>query len=207
MDLDEDQYLTLVSEGEGLFRDRGSKFLAYAFPASEPETVLDRVAALRQEHPKARHYCFAYRLGTRGDNYRANDDGEPGGSAGKPILGQIDSFGLTDAGVIVVRYFGGTKLGVSGLIQAYKLSAAAALEAAPKKVCVLEDVFRIEFGYERMGDVMAALERMGIALRESHFGQRAWVAIGIRQKDAPATLEALRARLYDVNIVPLSRLL
>ena len=113
-----------------------------------------------------------------------------------------DSFGLTDAAVIVVRYFGGTKLGVSGLIQAYKRSAAAALEAAPKKVRVLEDFFRIEFGYDRMGDVMAALDRMGIAMRESHFGRQAWVEIAVRQKDAPATLEALRARLYDVKIVP-----
>ena len=120
-------YTTVENASTAEYKDKGSKFIAYAFPLSKQDEVKERVATLRNEHPKACHFCYAWRLGTDKQLYRANDDGEPSGSAGRPILGQIDSAGLTDVVIIVVRYYGGTNLGVPGLIKAYKTSAADAL--------------------------------------------------------------------------------
>ena len=123
-------YQTLKSPIQAEFKDKGSRFLAFAYPVQTAEQVKKHVDDLRQEHHKARHWCYAYRLGVDGNLFRANDDGEPSGSAGRPILGQIDSFELTDVLVVVVRYFGGTLLGVPGLIHAYKTSTQMALENA-----------------------------------------------------------------------------
>lgn len=121
-------FRTLASPVQAEWKDKGSRFIAYAYPVLGLDEIKTIVDNLRQEHHKARHWCYAYRLGTDGNQFRANDDGEPSGSAGRPILGQIDSFGLTDCVVVVVRYFGGTLLGVSGLIQAYKTSTMLALQ-------------------------------------------------------------------------------
>ena len=123
-------YRTLESPAQAEFKDKGSRFLAFAYPVQTAEQVKKHVDDLRQEHHKARHWCYAYRFGVDGNQFRANDDGEPSGSAGRPILGQIDSFELTDVLVVVVRYFGGTLLGVPGLIHAYKTSTQMALENA-----------------------------------------------------------------------------
>ena len=123
-------YLTLSTPTEAEFKDKGSRFLAFAYPVQTVEEVKRQLEALREAHHKARHWCYAYRLGTDGNRFRANDDGEPSGSAGRPILGQIDSAELTDVLVVVVRYFGGTLLGVPGLIHAYKTAAAEALKSA-----------------------------------------------------------------------------
>lgn len=123
-------YQTITAPVQAEFKDKGSRFIAFAYPVQTVEAVKHHVEALREAHHKARHWCYAYRLGTEGVQFRANDDGEPSGSAGRPILGQIDSFELTDVLVVVVRYFGGTLLGVPGLIQAYKNSTAEALAIA-----------------------------------------------------------------------------
>lgn len=123
-------YQTLSAQCEAEFKDKGSRFIAYAYPVLTTDEVKTIVDNLRQEHHKARHWCYAYRLGVDGNQFRANDDGEPSGSAGRPILGQIDSFELTDCLVVVVRYFGGTLLGVPGLIHAYKTSTQMALQSA-----------------------------------------------------------------------------
>ena len=123
-------YRTLAEPGQAEFKDKGSRFIAFAYPVRTAVEVKNYVDALRQEHHKARHWCYAYRLGTDGLQFRANDDGEPSGSAGRPILGQIDSAGLTDVLVVVVRYFGGTLLGVPGLIHAYKTASQMAFQAA-----------------------------------------------------------------------------
>ena len=123
-------YRTLAAPATAEFKDKGSRFIAYAYPVRTAEEVKTHVEAQRQAHHKARHWCYAYRIGTDGNQFRANDDGEPSGSAGRPILGQIDSFELTDVLVIVVRYFGGTLLGVSGLIHAYKTASQMAFQAA-----------------------------------------------------------------------------
>lgn len=125
-------YTTLAAPAEAEFKDKGSRFLAFAYPIKSAEDVKAHLDALREAHRKARHLCYAYRLGTDGNRFRANDDGEPAGSAGRPILGQIDSAGVSDVLVAVVRYFGGTLLGVPGLIHAYKTAAQMALQAAEK---------------------------------------------------------------------------
>ncbi|MDO4710002.1 MAG: YigZ family protein [Pseudomonadota bacterium] len=124
------RYRSIEAPASGEVKDRGSRFIGYAYPVTSTETLRKHLDTLRQAHPKACHWCYAYRLGADGSQFRANDDGEPSGSAGRPILGQIDSAGLSDVLVVVVRYFGGTLLGVPGLIAAYKGAAAAALAAA-----------------------------------------------------------------------------
>lgn len=150
---------TIELPAAGEFRDRGSKFIAYVYPVKDVTDFKEKLAALKKEHPKAAHYCFAYRLGTNRDNFRASDDGEPSGSAGRPILGQIDSKGLTQVLIVVVRYFGGTLLGVPGLINAYKTSAALALGAAniiEKPVLVY---YHLQFDYTRMNEVMRVMKQ------------------------------------------------
>jgi len=156
---DTNKYITLSGPATGDFRDRGSKFLAYAWPVATAGNVKEKLQGLKKEHPKAVHHCYAYRLGTDGSQFRANDDGEPSGSAGKPILGQIDSMGLTNVLVVVVRYFGGTLLGVPGLINAYKTATSQALEAAPKTEKWIEDFFEVSFDYPVMGEVLYLLKQ------------------------------------------------
>jgi len=154
-----DKYTTIIGESTADFRDRGSKFLAYAYPVQTLTQIKDRVSRLKKEHPKAVHHCLAWRLGTDGTQYRANDDGEPAGSAGKPILGQIDSMGLTNVLVVVVRYFGGTLLGVPGLINAYKTATADALTHCAKAEKWVEQLYEIEFDYPSMGEVLYILKQ------------------------------------------------
>ncbi len=154
-----DKYTTILDESTADFRDRGSKFLAFAYPVQTLAQIKDRINRLKKEHPKAVHHCLAWRLGTDGTKYRANDDGEPAGSAGKPILGQIDSVGLTNVLVVVVRYFGGTLLGVPGLINAYKTATADALAQCNKVEKWIEQLFEIEFDYPSMGEVLYILKQ------------------------------------------------
>jgi uncharacterized YigZ family protein len=155
-----EKYTTISAEGQGDFRDRGSKFLAYAYPIASVQEVKEKLQALKKEHPKAVHHCFAWRMGTDGTQHRANDDGEPSGSAGKPILGQIDSLELTNVLVVVVRYFGGTLLGVPGLINAYKTATAQALEAVPRIEKWIEQLYEITFDYPVMGEVLYLLKQI-----------------------------------------------
>lgn len=154
-----DKYITIAATGQGDFRDRGSKFLAYAYPIASPQDVKEKLQALRKEHPKAVHHCYAWRLGIDGTQYRSVDDGEPAGSAGKPILGQIDSLGLTNVLVVVVRYFGGTLLGVPGLINAYKTATAMALEGLPRTEKWVERQYELSFDYPAMGEVLYLLKQ------------------------------------------------
>lgn len=149
-----DYYQTIEQTGTAEYKDRGSRFIAYTFPAKDVAACKEQLAVVKKEHPKATHYCFAYRLGLDGNNFRVSDDGEPSGSAGRPILGQIDSKEVTDVLVVVVRYFGGTLLGVPGLINAYRSAAALALQVTPfvqKPVLVTYD---LQFDYTQMNEVM-----------------------------------------------------
>lgn len=155
---DVNKYTTTTTPGTGDFRDRGSKFLAYSYPVTTQQEIKDWLQALKKEHPKAVHHCYAWRLGTDGTQYRANDDGEPSGSAGKPILGQIDSLGLTNVLVVVVRYFGGTLLGVPGLINAYKTATSQSLETVAKTEKWIEQLVEISFDYPVMGEVLYLLK-------------------------------------------------
>ena len=149
-----DTFRTLSASAEAEFKDKGSRFIAYAYPIRTTEDVKKLVDDQRQAHHKARHWCYAYRLGTDGLQFRANDDGEPSGSAGRPILGQIDSFGLTDVLIIVVRYFGGTLLGVPGLIHAYKTAAAEALKTAVVVEKNIEKTVFLRCDYPNLNDAV-----------------------------------------------------
>lgn len=158
MSSEKDFYKTIRQETVAEFKDRGSKFLAYAFPFSDVQVFKARLAELKKEHPKAVHFCFAYRLGNDGNNFRSSDDGEPSGSAGKPILGQLDSKELVDTAIIVVRYFGGTLLGVPGLINAYKTASSLALQLTPIVQKPVMKRCSIEFDYTQMNEVQRWLK-------------------------------------------------
>lgn len=157
--MNKDFYFTIEKLSSAEFKERGSKFIAYAFPIETTDDFKKQLQLLKKEHPKAVHHCFAYRIGTDGNNFRSSDDGEPSGSAGKPILGQIDSRGVTNTAVIVVRYFGGTLLGVPGLINAYKTATALALQVTPAVQKQVEIVHIIEFEYTKMNEVMVVLKQ------------------------------------------------
>ena len=161
-----DSYFTIQKPGEAEFKDRGSKFLAFAFPANEIPVFKTRLVQLKKEHPKAVHHCFAYRMGTTGNIFRVSDDGEPSGTAGKPILGQLDSRNITDAAIVVVRYFGGTLLGVPGLIYAYKTVASLSLQVTPVIQKQVEVPYLLQFDYTRINDVMVILKLLGCNIIE-----------------------------------------
>jgi uncharacterized YigZ family protein len=173
------KYLTIRNEATGEFKDKGSKFLAYAYPIDNEEDTHIYIEQLHKVHPKARHWCYAWRLGLDKNNYRANDDGEPSGTAGRPILGQIDSFGLTNVLVVVVRYFGGTLLGTSGLIQAYRESAKQALELAPKVEKVVSKTIVFRCDYTLMPDLMNALKKLALEITDKTFEDNAIIQVAI----------------------------
>ena len=195
-----DSYQTIAGRSQGEFRDRGSKFLAYAFPVYSVEECQEALNVVRAEHPKARHHCYAYRLGMDLNNFRANDDGEPSGTAGRPILGRIDSANLTNTIVIVVRYFGGTLLGASGLINAYKTSAEAALETAEKITRIVEDVFTLQFDYAHMSKVMNAISKLPMEVVEQRFDTTAELDVAIRQSEVEQTIRQLKAKVAEVYL-------
>jgi uncharacterized YigZ family protein len=176
-----DSYLSVSAPAEGLFKDNGSRFISLAYPVESEEEVKDIVADLKKKYHDARHHCYAYRLGYLGDKFRANDDGEPSGSAGRPILGQIDSRGLSDTLVVVVRYFGGIKLGIPGLIRAYKTSTADALDKAGSVGKIAGRWFNVNFGYEEMNKVMKVLKDMDLKQKDQDFGTtcslKSWVRL------------------------------
>jgi uncharacterized YigZ family protein len=151
---EQDFYYTIEKTSMAEFKDRGSKFIAYACPVKSVAEFKDRLGEIKKEHSKATHHCFAYRIGLDGNSFRVSDDGEPSGTAGRPILGQIDSKGLVNVLIVVVRYFGGTLLGVPGLINAYKSAASMALQMTPLAQRQVEAVYRVQFDYTQMGDIM-----------------------------------------------------
>jgi uncharacterized YigZ family protein len=151
---DPDFYTTVAKSGTAEFKDRGSKFIGYVFPVASAEEFRERLNDVKKEHPKASHHCFAYRLGLDGNTWRVSDDGEPSGTAGRPILGQIDSKALVNTLVIVVRYFGGTLLGVTGLINAYKTAATLALQTTLLVQKPVEKEFLVQFDYTQVGEIM-----------------------------------------------------
>jgi uncharacterized YigZ family protein len=159
MMLQADFYYTIDKGGEAEFKERGSKFIGYARPVKNVEEFKGVLNEIKKEHPKATHHCFAYRIGLDGNNFRSSDDGEPSGTAGKPILGQIDSNDLVNVLVIVVRYFGGTLLGVPGLINAYRSAAALALQMTPIVQRQVETEYMIRFDYTQVNDVMTLVKQ------------------------------------------------
>ena len=176
------QYKTIDTSATAEFKDRGSKFLAYAYPITGVEDVKEKLQLLKKEHPKAVHHCYAYRIGTDGLQYRANDDGEPSGSAGKPILGQIDSIGVTNVLVVVVRYFGGSLLGVPGLINAYKTATHDALQLVSITEKWIEQKAEIQFDYPVMGEVMYLLRQCEATIYKQDLQLFCVVQAGIPKK-------------------------
>lgn len=185
-------YKTITNTPVSDFRDRGSKFFGFAYPVRDVEGVKERVKALKKEHPKAVHFCFAFRIGTDGTLYRANDDGEPSGSAGKPILGQIDSAGLTDILVVVVRYFGGSLLGVPGLINAYKTATAEALAQAEMAERWIEEKVSLTFDYPAMNEVMQLLKQSEATIYKQDLQLFCEVTAGIPKKHADSYISKLQ---------------
>ncbi len=175
-----DAYKSIAAPAQGLFKDNGSRFIAFAYPVETEDQVKELVQALRKEYHDARHHCYAYRLGYKGDVWRASDDGEPSGSAGRPILGQIDSLGLSDVLVVVVRYFGGIKLGIPGLIRAYKTSTSDALSSARIVEKIAAQNFGISFDYLSMNAVMKVLKDMDLPQSHQLFGERCSIQVRVR---------------------------
>jgi uncharacterized YigZ family protein len=188
----DDTYKTVTSKAEGIFRDRGSRFIGYIFPVSSTDEIAAILAELRKEHHGARHHCYAWRLGADGAIYRANDDGEPSGTAGKPIYNQILSAGITNVLIVVVRYFGGTLLGVSGLIHAYKQAAADAISNAHITEKQITEVYNLQFEYSAMNDVMKILKDQELKQWNQNFELHCSLDFSVRKSDADAVTESLR---------------
>ncbi|MCD6069277.1 MAG: hypothetical protein K0S33_4103 [Bacteroidetes bacterium] len=193
-----DTYFSIEKETQALFRDKGSKFIAYAYPVKNEAEIKERMAALKKEHPSANHHCYAYRLGADKQNYRSNDDGEPTGTAGKPILGQIQSKDLTDILIVVVRYFGGTLLGVSGLINAYKTAAAEVIAASLIVEKHIRFVYSVHFPFARMNDVMRILKENNCKIIRQDATDSCEIEFAVRKQNSEKLEEQLRL-LFDAS--------
>lgn len=189
MQIIDDTYKTIEEQGEGIYTEKRSKFLAFAIPVTTIEQVKEQVDIYQKKYYDARHVCYAYRLGERGDQERANDNGEPSGTAGKPILGQIHSKELTNVLVIVVRYFGGVKLGTSGLIVAYRLAAAEALEAVPHIEKTINSEITLRFSYPLLNDVLRIVKEEAPKVVEQVFDNECVVRLSMRLSRMPRLVE------------------
>lgn len=176
-----DTYKTLKKHSEGIYKEKGSKFIAHAYPVSGEDEIKEILQNLRKEYYDARHHCYAYRLDPDMKRFRANDDGEPSSSAGKPILGQLMSNELTNCLVVVIRYFGGTKLGVSGLINAYRTAAADAIVNNEIITKTVNDIYKINFEYPIMNDVMRIIKEEDLNIIHQHFEMDCEITLSMRQ--------------------------
>ena len=193
-----DSYKTIEKESKGYFKDKGSKFYAYAFPIQNEDQVKEIIALLKKEHHSARHHCYAWRLGTIDIHFRANDDGEPSSTAGKPILGQLQSFQLTNILVVVVRYFGGTLLGVSGLINAYRNATRDVLNNADIIEKIIEIQYQINFTYNELNEVMHILKQENFNIVSTDFKENCSLVFSVRKSEA-AMAEKIFNDLYKVQ--------
>jgi len=192
-----DTYLTISHPSTGIFKDKGSKFLSFAYPVSNDKDIKEIVEKLKKQYFDARHHCYAYRLGAERLTFRANDDGEPSGTAGKPILGQIDSRGLTNVLIVVVRYFGGILLGTGGLINAYRNASADALSNASVIQKYVHAVYKLTFSYDQMNNVMKVIKDSDLEAFEQNF--ELTCSMKIRMK--LSVEEAILAKLSLMNEV------
>lgn len=187
-----DTYLTIEKPSQAIFKDKGSKFLAFAFPVENEQQIKNILLQLKKEHHTANHHCYAYRLGADKLNYRANDDGEPNNTAGKPILGQLQSQDLTNILVVVVRYFGGVLLGVSGLINAYKNSAAQAIKESTIVEKQIMFSYKITFTFNDLNEVMKILKHSGCKIHEQHFDTDCMIHFSIRKGESESIEKILK---------------
>jgi uncharacterized YigZ family protein len=196
-----DYYSTVEKSSSAEYKDRGSKFIAYTFPVMSVNEFKERLAEIKKEHPKATHHCFAYRLGLDGLQFRASDDGEPSGSAGRPILGQIDSKELTNVLIVVVRYYGGTLLGVPGLINAYKTAAALALQVTPFVQKPVMVNYRLQFDYTQMNEVMKVIKYFDCATVQQETQMFCLMEIGIPRN----RLDEVLFKLQDLRTIEIEK--
>ncbi len=197
---EKDTYKTITKPSkEALFKDRGSKFYGYAFPVKNETQIEAYIEELKSKHHKARHWCYAWQLGKEYDRYRANDDGEPSNSAGMPIYGQLQSFDVTNTLVVVVRYFGGTKLGVGGLIQAYKTGAQMALENSKIVKRTIDETFLLKFEYPEMNTVMRIIKDEDLNIVNQKMELACEIEISVRQKEADRIFELFQ-NTYKISI-------
>lgn len=200
--IEADFYTTIEKPSNAEFKDRGSKFIAYAFPIATADDFKKQIQELKKEHPKAVHHCFAYRIGTDGNNFRSSDDGEPSGTAGKPILGQLDCKGITNAAVVVVRYWGGTMLGVPGLINAYKTATSLALQITPAVEKQVEVNYSVEFDYTQMNEVMMVMKQYNCIIYSNEMQLFCIIKTGIPKN----RLDEVLYRLNDLQNVTVKKM-
>jgi uncharacterized YigZ family protein len=193
--MENDVYRTIEADAEALFKEKSSKFLCFAYHVTTEEQIRERLEVLYKKYYDATHHCYAWRLGPRGESFRANDDGEPSSTAGKPILGQLLSHEITDCLIVVVRYFGGTKLGVSGLIEAYKTSAAEVIAAAKVVERTVDERIEVRFSYMAMNEVMKVVKDLQPKIVEQCFDNLCTMTLTIRQ----SLSEQLLTRLSKVE--------
>jgi uncharacterized YigZ family protein len=196
-----DSFLTIEKPAEGQYKDKGSKFLAFAFPVETEDEIKEHVRQLKKEHFAARHHCYAWRLGADKNRFRTNDDGEPSSTAGKPILGQIIRLDLSNILIVVVRYFGGTLLGVSGLINAYREAAADVLANAVIIEKLVEASFLVEFEYPQMNPVMKIFKEENLLQQENSFELICKIKTSVRKNEAERVMEKF-LNIEGVKIVP-----
>lgn len=194
-----DNYHTIEDFFTGYFKDKGSRFYAYAYPIRSEEDVKPKINQLKKEHHSARHYCYAWRLGTEEITFRTNDDGEPSSTAGKPILGQLQRFEVTNILVVVVRYFGGTLLGTSGLINAYKNAALNVLENANIVKKLIEDTYILSFTYKELNDVMTIAKRENLKILNTRFEINCELTFSVRKSESEKIKEIFE-NFYGVKI-------
>jgi len=200
LEKEKDTYKTIDKPSpEVLFREKGSRFLGYAFPVQNEDEIKEHLERLKKEHHSARHWCYAWQLGKQYEHYRANDDGEPANSAGMPIYGQLQAFEVTNILVVIVRYFGGTKLGVGGLIQAYKTAAQMALEASEIIEKTIDQVFYLHFEYPEMNTVMRIIKDENITIEEQKMELDCRFKISVRKKEADRIYQIFEGT-YKVDI-------
>jgi uncharacterized YigZ family protein len=191
----DDTYNTINQKAEGLYKEKGSKFIAYGFPVSTEEEVKDIVQYIKKEYYDARHHCYAYRIGPKGESYRMNDDGEPSSTAGRPIYGQLLSYDVTNILIVVIRYFGGTKLGVSGLINAYQSATSDTLQNAEIVEKTVDITMNATFGYHMLNDVMKVIKDEQPKIEKQEFDNSCTIRMTIRKSRA----NVLESKLSNIN--------
>ncbi|MBN1339396.1 MAG: YigZ family protein [Bacteroidales bacterium] len=187
------EYRTIGKRAEGIYKEKGSRFIGIALPVSDEDGIHEYISMIRKEHYNARHHCYAYRIGKNDPRYRYNDDGEPSGTAGKPIYGQILSNDLSEILILVVRYFGGVKLGTSGLIRAYRSAAAEAITNAEIITQRIEEAYTIRFNYARMNQIMRILKDEDIKIHHQHFGETYSIGILLWKKQEDTIIKKIGA--------------
>jgi uncharacterized YigZ family protein len=202
--MEKDEFFTIAKPGKGIYKEKGSKFYGFAFPAKNEEEVKKKLEEIKSEYHDARHHCYAYRLGPDGNDFRMNDDGEPSSTAGKPIYGQIMANELTNVLIIVVRYFGGTKLGTSGLIRAYKTSADEAISDTKIVRKTVKELYNLIFDYTLMSDIDRLLHDEKIEPVDKNFKAQCTFTIGVRLSEKERIINRF-GKLKELNISKLNK--